>query len=143
MHIPKSPTAPVALAYGWTGFGWKARGSGTIDTVSKQMWELFQERAERGEKILMQTPPEVPRCPEHYHILQGVAVAQAWGKERYQKLFEEAIKAEPAFTSFYFGRCVYLFATFATFQRLVESLRIFWCPRPFGPSKSNLLTSGL
>jgi hypothetical protein len=106
--LPKSPTAPVALARSWSSFAWKARGSDFANTVSKQMHELFEERISRAHKILLQMPDDVERCPGYYNIMQRIALAQSWERELVDKLFETAIKAEPTYTSFYFAQLYHL-----------------------------------
>jgi hypothetical protein len=106
--IPNSPTAPVALAYSWVEFAWKARGTGWGNSVSSQMWELFFERVQRAQAILKTVHEDSLACPEYYHVLQRIALAESWDRSEVDKLFVRAVQREPAFTGFYLARANYL-----------------------------------
>ncbi|GMU53165.1 MAG: hypothetical protein AMXMBFR33_23110 [Candidatus Xenobia bacterium] len=49
---PDSSEARLALAQYWIHIGWKARGGGYANTVSRQAAKLFQERLDRASKAI-------------------------------------------------------------------------------------------
>lgn len=92
---PQSITARVALAYAYVAWAWKARGDGAADTVKEDAWPIFEDRIRQAGTILT-TAWELPeKCPQWFVVMQEVARAEGWDKEKVNDLFEKAIALEP------------------------------------------------
>jgi hypothetical protein len=98
---PDSITPRVALAESYLQFAWKARGSGTADTVTAEGWQLFGERVQKAQDVLEQAKSLSTRDPEWYRAMQTVALAQGWDHKRAEQLLEEANAIEPGYYYFY------------------------------------------
>ncbi|MBX7224043.1 MAG: DUF4034 domain-containing protein [Blastocatellia bacterium] len=106
--FPKSQTPLVEAAMTLTDYGWKARGSGTADRVTKEGWRLFAERLQQAEEKLKEAQKLPGNCPTLYRAWLTVALGQNWEKADYDRLFEEAVKVEPLYLDFYVAKAVYL-----------------------------------
>jgi hypothetical protein len=100
---PKSITARVALAETMTGYAWYARGNGLADTVSASGWKLFGERMAEAKRILESASNLPVKCPEWYLVMQNIALAQGWNDKERRTLFDQAVKFEPEYYSYYPG----------------------------------------
>lgn len=98
---PASVTPYVALASFYLSDGWKARGNYTADTVTEDGWRVFDERVQQARAILNQAQGLKTKCPEWYHVMMTVAVAQGWDPREEKALFDEAIAFEPEYYYFY------------------------------------------
>ena len=77
---PESITARVALAEAYVNEGWQARGNGYADTVSKDGWSIFENRAKRARETLERASKLSTKCPEWY-VATGWASASAVRQE--------------------------------------------------------------
>ncbi len=105
---PESITAKVALGNLLVQYAWKARGTGYASEVSEENFKLFYERLEKAEIVLNEAKKLPAKCPVWYEVMLSVAHSTGWEKERYNRLFEEAIKVEPYYSQFYISKVVYL-----------------------------------
>ncbi|MBI4854682.1 MAG: DUF4034 domain-containing protein [Acidobacteria bacterium] len=105
---PNSITAKVALAGLWDWYAWKARGSGYASEISEEQFRLFDERIKKAQEILAQASKLPDKCPGWYAVMLSTAQSSGWNKERYNRLFEEAIKIEPKYPRFYISKAIYL-----------------------------------
>jgi hypothetical protein len=48
------------------------------------------------------------KCPVWWDICQRIALAQQWNREKYDELFESAVRFDPYYTAFYANKNVYL-----------------------------------
>lgn len=105
---PNSITAYVALGNLWEQYAWKARGTGYASEVSEENFRLFNERLKKAEEVLNKAKQLPAKCPFWYEVMLSVAHSTGWDKERYEALFEEAIKTEPYLSTFYTFKVIYL-----------------------------------
>ena len=106
--FPNSITAPVVEAKGLTGYAWLARGGGFAHTVTEECWRLFRERLGQAQKVLETAARKPARCPVWYEAMQTVALGQCWDREKYDRLFKEAVSKEPTYYEYYFRKAYYL-----------------------------------
>ena len=105
---PKSITARVALGSAYTEYAWSARGSGYSDTVSEEGWRLYRERLVMARKTLEDARQLPEKCPHWYAAMETIAMGQAWEREDFEKVFEEAIAFEPQYHYLYTHKANYL-----------------------------------
>ncbi len=92
---PQSITAQVALADAYLSWAWKARGSGLADTVKEDAWPIFEDRVRQARTILTKAWELPVKCPQWFLVMQQVARADGWDREKINALFEKAIAFEP------------------------------------------------
>jgi hypothetical protein len=100
-RTPKSITARVALAESYIAYGWDARGDGYSDSVSDSGWKLMAQRMQKAKDVLDDASTLRAKCPEWYLTMLDVAQGQSWTLEQITSVFEEAVKFEPDFQSYY------------------------------------------
>ncbi|PTX94989.1 hypothetical protein DB345_11840 [Spartobacteria bacterium LR76] len=105
---PESITARVALARALTSYAWKARGSGTSDTVSNEGWKLFGDRLAQAHQILDDARNLTQKCPGWYEAAQIVALGEGWETEEYFEMVGEAINKEPTYGRYYTNACYWM-----------------------------------
>jgi hypothetical protein len=94
---PQSISASVALASAYVSWAWKARGTGVAETVSADAWPLFEERIHQAKAILIEAWELPEKCPEWFDVMQMVARAEGWDKNRANELLAKAIALEPEY----------------------------------------------
>jgi hypothetical protein len=104
---PHSKIARGVSGLAWTGFAWKARGTGYANTVTKEGWQLFRERLAKGRSELEGASQE-ERSPTWYSAMQVVALGEGWERDAYDRLFDEAVACEPRYQNFYIRKSYYL-----------------------------------
>lgn len=95
--MPNSITARVALAQSLIAYGFEARGQDTIDKVSDESIQVFQERVAQGLSELNSAKDLTPKCPQWYTAMLRVGLAQGWNREKYENVFEEGFQLEPTY----------------------------------------------
>ncbi len=105
---PESITARVALADTLVSYAWKARGSGYANTVTENGWKLFEQRVMESAQVLKDSKALKETCPRWWSVMLTIAMASGVDKPRYQTVFAEARKAEPANEGYYFQMAYYL-----------------------------------
>jgi hypothetical protein len=98
---PQSAAARVALANGYMGWGWEARGSGYANTVSQEGWNLFRKRVGMAKATLVEAARLKEKCPGWFYVMQNISRAEAWSKSDEKELFDQAISFEPGYYYFY------------------------------------------
>ena len=98
---PDSSTPRVALADSYLRFAWKARGSGTSDTVTPEGRKLFFDRAEKAREILEKAKSLSTSDPHWFLVMHKVSRAQEWTPQQAKQLLEEAYNVEPNYYYFY------------------------------------------
>ena len=106
--FPDSITPKLIHANWMAAYAWEARGGGWANSVTDEGWKLFRERLAQARAELMALHPRRNECPLWYVIMQTVALGQAWPREEYEALFEEAIRLEPEYITFYLQKVNYL-----------------------------------
>jgi len=105
---PQSITPRVALAYIYSIWAGKARGTGIAGEVSADGWKLFRERTQLAKAALMEAAALPEKCPEWFHRMMLVALDEGWEKERAEALLEKAIAQEPDYPYTYEQYAIYL-----------------------------------
>ncbi len=107
-EYPDSVTAKTAYAAFLCDYAWKARGGGWASSVDKDQWSVFRERLGEAEDVLIRAGKLKEKCPVWFSIMQTVALGQGWDRDRYEKLFSDAISFEPLFWDYYYTKAHYL-----------------------------------
>jgi WD40 repeat protein len=107
-QFPQSITEPVVRAESWITYGWTARGSGYASTVTEKASQLLQQRLAEARTILESAAKLPRRCPQWFVAMQVVARGAEWDRAQAQRLFEEAVAAEPGYHAYYFNHAYYL-----------------------------------
>ncbi|HQU83593.1 MAG TPA: DUF4034 domain-containing protein [Pyrinomonadaceae bacterium] len=105
---PESITARIALSQAYINYAWFARGNGYANTVSKESNELLQERLELAENELKEARQLKAKCPRWYRNVLFLGMARGMEKERFEKIYEEAINSEPNYLQYYLVKSEYL-----------------------------------
>jgi hypothetical protein len=74
---------------------WHARGSGWANTVSQDGWKQFGERLDKAAQILEPLYDQFPNETGTCHAMMTVELGQGQGRDRMEKWFQRAIKADP------------------------------------------------
>jgi hypothetical protein len=98
---PNSVTAKVALAESFVNYGWFVRGSGFAYTVSEDASGFLHQQLDLAEQELLDNGELGLKCPRGYRTMLWIAMANGWSTDKYDELFEEAIKSEPNYIQFY------------------------------------------
>jgi hypothetical protein len=121
---PASVTARVSLAYFPAQYAWFARGTGFSGTVSRDGWKVFRERTEEARVALLALDADARADAGWYEAMLAVGLSQHWPPERYDALFEEAVRKHPDYLQFDFYRATYYaprwYGSAAELQRVVE-----------------------
>ena len=100
-QMPDSITASIALAAMLKSYAWQARGSGRIDTVTEEGYDLFQARLTEARGVLREAKKLKAKCPHWWAVTQDIAMGQSWPLDAYDGLYKEAIKFEPDYFPYY------------------------------------------
>jgi WD40 repeat protein len=82
-------------------YGWQARGSGYIGTVTAEGLASFEERLTTAARHLIEAQKIDPEDPAVYDCEIQVGKGLGFGKERLQKLFEKGLEVDPAYYPLY------------------------------------------
>jgi hypothetical protein len=106
---PQSITARVAAATAWSNYGWHARGGGFSNTVTEEGWQLFKERIQKAYNLLdVKIAHPEDDCPERHSIILSIANVQGWSRPNFEAYFQDAVKFEPTYSSFFQRKANYL-----------------------------------
>jgi hypothetical protein len=105
---PGSITARIAYANTLEDYAWEARGSGYASEVTDQEQRSCDERLEKAEKVFNDARKLPENCPYLYTVMFFYAKAQGWDIERYNKIFNEAVRQEPDYEPNYLAKAAYL-----------------------------------
>ena len=105
---PTSATPRIALAQGYLNFAWKARGNGYAKTVTPEGWALFTQRVQSARTVLEEARALSANCPEWYHKMQTVALAQGWPRPQVELLSKAAMAHDPEYYYFALAQANYL-----------------------------------
>ena len=103
-----SVTARIAMGVAYTGYAWHARGKGWANTVSDEKDTLMQERLEKAVQCLKDALTVTEKCPHWYAAVQRVALGQGWSRDKYERLYSEAVAKEPQYFAYYLLKAAYL-----------------------------------
>jgi hypothetical protein len=98
---PNSITARIALAESSANYGWFVRGNGFAGTVSDEAALFLHEQFNIAEHELSEADKLAEKCPRGYRTMLWIAMINGWSSDKYDVLFEEAVKSEPNYIQFY------------------------------------------
>ena len=104
---PSSILLPVVKAGFHLDSAWKWRGNSYADKVTPEGWEGFRKELARAREIL-EASPSSKVFPEYYSHLLADAIGQDWPRERFERLFAEAVGHESDYDEFYCEKARYL-----------------------------------
>ena len=93
----QSFTARIAYADFLTHYAWHARGSGYINTVTKDGYQQFEERLAVARRVLEGTKTIKEKDPYAWKVALTVALGQGWSRSEYDTLVESGRRFEPEF----------------------------------------------
>jgi len=94
---PHSDGAAITSAMFWNGYAWHARGGGYANSVTETGWQLFRERLQKAERILLDSRSYASDNPVWYYVYINVALGLGWDKQQILDLYREAAGKEPQF----------------------------------------------
>lgn len=94
----------LALASYEMAYGWHARGSGYMNSVSETGFELFKDRVENTRKMLVKMNTKTQSDPQWHALMLDVALYQNWDVDEFDKIYDTAINKFPLFYAFYFSK---------------------------------------
>jgi hypothetical protein len=98
------PTPHVALASYYVYRAWMNRGTGYANTVTDSGRKKWQEYLALAKGELNGNTMIGQKCPHWYSIMQDVATGEGWLEDDFEKLYEQAVKKEPTYYSYYFSK---------------------------------------
>jgi hypothetical protein len=105
---PGSITARVALASALMDYAAVKERQGNQTELTEEEKQLYQERVSEVEQILNEAGKISERCPHWYYLMLDIAYAKGWDIERYDQIFNEAIKFEQLYEQLYIRKIYYL-----------------------------------
>jgi hypothetical protein len=106
--FPKSPTPQTALAGAYAKYAWQARGTGYAREVTEEGWRLFRERLTKAAAVIQKAQAESHYDPHLADVELIVAKGLSWPADKYERIFNEAVKREPCYPYYYLQRAGYL-----------------------------------
>jgi hypothetical protein len=106
--VPTSVAARIALAESWVNFGLNARGTGYVNTISKENRRLFQERVHKGYVELSKCQNISGQWPAWYVAMLEVGRAEGWDRKKYDEMFEAGFRIEPTYYHLHRQMMMYL-----------------------------------
>ncbi len=99
--VPESVVARVALADWWTGYAWKARGSGWASTVTEEGRRLMLERLAEAARVLEEAPEQKVNDPAFYNQWITIALGQGWKPAQTRRSFNYGTTANKTYHPLY------------------------------------------
>ncbi len=122
--FPQSITERVAHGEALTDYAWQARGAGFANTVTKEAFQLFEERLAEARKVLEQAEALPTNCPEWSSAMLMIGLGQNWERKEYDRIYKQAVEAEPTYYSYYVQKLTHLLPRWAgepgEWQRFAE-----------------------
>ena len=106
--FPDSLAPRLLHADAMVEYAWEARGDGVASTVTEEGWKVFKERLATARMELAALTARRTECPHWFVVMQTIALGQGWSREEYEALFDEAIRSEPEYLTFYERKIYYL-----------------------------------
>jgi len=102
-EFPDSPTSHVALGSFYVGYAWHARGADWAHTVSKEGWELFEERLQKAGDAVGDHQDIASKDPNYYRVLLRCATGEGWPLQAVTDTVKKAQAAFPEFWGVYYS----------------------------------------
>ena len=85
----------------YIGYGGFVRGTGYINTVSRENYAFFQKQLNLAENELIEAEKLDLKCPRWYREMLYIGMVKGWSLDKFNEMYEEAIKSEPNYLQFY------------------------------------------
>jgi hypothetical protein len=105
---PDSPTPLVALGRVYVSYGWKARGSGYGNTVTREGSRLFRERLSKARGFLESASKMPVKDVEACRQLIVVAMGLGQSKTEVDTMYSAGVEIEPNYLPLYEAKAYYL-----------------------------------
>jgi hypothetical protein len=105
---PEDPTPLIILARLYVRWGWEARGSGFVGTVSAEGYRLFEERLKQGAKYAQAAEKLQPKDPELYRTLVDLGKGLGAKREHVDRWVEAGRNICPNYFPLYEATVEYL-----------------------------------
>ncbi|HXF09237.1 MAG TPA: hypothetical protein VN625_00530, partial [Desulfuromonadaceae bacterium] len=105
---PASLTAKIALADVLIGYAWKARGSGTADTVTDENARRFSDRLQQANEILKDAKALDEKCPHYWRSLLTIDMGLGTARDQANADFRDATEFDPEYVCAYAARALFL-----------------------------------
>ena len=102
-QYPESAAFALLEAGYWIRYAWDARGSGYASSITETGRQLFRERLDKAEQILLESKDYASDNPVWYQLYLTTAMAKGWNLENILALFAEAISNHPTNYQIYFN----------------------------------------
>lgn len=102
-RYPKSEAFSLIEADYWLRYAWDARGHGYSKDVTDTGWQLFRERLDKAEQVLLESRDYASDNPIWHQKYLGVAMGKGWDNESILALFLDAIEQHPYNYQTYFN----------------------------------------
>jgi hypothetical protein len=106
--FPESITATVAYAEAMIEYAWHARSDSYASSVTDAQWELFRERLQSAQDVLIAATEREHMCPQWFTAMLSIGLGQSWDREDYMATFNEANEYYPTYGSNYGALATYL-----------------------------------
>ena len=105
---PTSPNAHIAHSVVLITVAWAYRGDGYASTVKPEAWEPYRKYIAMARVNLEKHKSAAAVDPRWYQVMLGVATAESWNRDEFDRLLDEALDREPLFYETYFSALAYL-----------------------------------
>lgn len=99
---PRSVGLALMEAEYWSSLAADARGGDWASNVTKEQWALYRERAQKGEKVLLESKSYAGDNPLWGMIYLQLTDGLGWSAQDRLKLFSEVAARHPDFIPYYF-----------------------------------------
>ncbi|WP_424361580.1 DUF4034 domain-containing protein [Methylocystis parvus] len=117
---PKSVGAALAEAEYWLDYSLNARGAGYSDSVDKDGWRLFHERAQKAQQALLASESYASDNPLWGLIYLQASPGLGWSHAEQMRLYRKLIAKHKNFYGYYFAMAQYFLPRWGGDWRLVE-----------------------
>lgn len=107
-QYPTSLSAHISRSMGLIHRAWKIRGNKAASQVDPNAWKPFHEGIADAGINLEKYKSVSSSDPEWYEEMLLVAIADEWGRGKFDAVFNEGLRKEPLFYETYFSALNYL-----------------------------------
>lgn len=104
---PNSVTARIALSECLVGYAFAGRGYGYANTVTGEQQKVFDDRMQEARTVLGEATDMQDKCPQ-WRAVNLRFKGHDMTKDKYEQVFQDAIKRAPDFSLYYFRMAILL-----------------------------------